>query len=86
MTQTVDLHNPRFIRERGLEVLTKELGCVETVYFLRQFSAGKGNWTAERKTELAGLTTADIEHDIESLRNAKPPVFSHRNVKTVQGG
>jgi hypothetical protein len=77
------VHNTRFIREKGFEALTRELGAVGTVYFLRQFSSGKGNWTEDRKTELAGLSVADIEKDIADLRSGQNTLFSHRNIKTI---
>ena len=82
-TMTVDVHNTRYIREKGFEALTRELGSVGTVYFLRQFSAGKGNWTEDRKTELAGLSMADIEKDISDLRGEENSLFTHRNIKTI---
>ncbi|GHV83998.1 hypothetical protein AGMMS50212_13380 [Spirochaetia bacterium] len=85
MTQTVaiDIHDIRLIRERGLEALTQELGTVGTVYFLRQFNIGKGNWTEDRKKELAGITMADIENDIANLRIEQNTVFSHKNIKNI---
>jgi len=85
MPQTmVDVHDTRFIREKGMEVLTRELGSVGTVYFLRQFSAGKGNWTEERKTELAGISVADIESDIAALRASGNSLFSHTNIGDIR--
>jgi hypothetical protein len=80
----LDVHDTRFIREKGLEVLTRELGAVGTVYFLRQFSAGKGNWTEDRRTELADISVADIENDIAGLRASGNSLFSHRNIRDVR--
>ena len=83
-TMTIDVHDTRFIREKGLEALTRELDAVGTVYFLRQFNSGKGNWTEDRKQELAGLTITDIENDIACLRKEQNTVFPHRNITTTQ--
>lgn len=74
-TKTIDVHNARFIREKGFEALTRELGSVGTVYFLRQFYSGRGNWTEERKTELSDISMDDIEKDIVRLRNNQSPLF-----------
>jgi hypothetical protein len=74
-TETIDIHDARFIREKGLEALTRELGPVGTVYFLRQFNSGKGNWTEDRKKELAGLAIEDIEKDIAKLRSTPMRYF-----------
>ncbi|MDR1785465.1 MAG: hypothetical protein LBR23_03245 [Spirochaetaceae bacterium] len=82
-TKILDIHNPRFIREKGMEALTNELGTVGTVYFLRQFTSGKGNWTEDRKTELAGISLEDIEKDVDGLRNEPNRLFPHRNIKAV---
>jgi hypothetical protein len=82
-TATIDIHDMRLIREKGLKVLTQELGTVGTVYFLRQFNNGKGNWTEDRKEELSGVTIADIENDIATLRREKSNVFSHKNITNI---
>jgi hypothetical protein len=79
-----DVHDTRFIREKGMEVLNRELGSVGTVYFLRQFGTGKGNWTEDRKTELADISVADIENDIADLRSSGNSLFSHKNIQTVR--
>lgn len=82
-TMTIDVHDARFIRQRGLEVLTQELGSIGTVYFLRQFNSGKGNWTEDRKHELAGVAMSDIENDIAYLKKEENSIFSHRNITAI---
>ena len=52
------------IRQRGLEVLTKELGATATVRFLRQFENGFGDYTEEREALLRDLTIDDITASI----------------------
>ena len=36
------------VRKAGFSALQKELGTVGTVYFIRQFNTGYGDYTAER--------------------------------------
>jgi hypothetical protein len=79
----IDVHDTHFIREKGLEALTRELGTVGTVYFLRLYNSGKGNWTEDRKTELAGISVMDIENDIAGLKASESNLFSHRNIRNV---
>jgi hypothetical protein len=79
----IDVHNTRSIREKGMQALTRELGTIGTVYFLRQFNNGSGNWTKDRKKELAGVTMDDIEKDITALRASGNTLFSHENIKEI---
>ena len=37
------------ITQHAIELLTKEMGVVETVRFLNQFTTGHGNYTEERE-------------------------------------
>ncbi|GHT13819.1 hypothetical protein FACS1894170_10200 [Planctomycetales bacterium] len=59
------------IRERGFAALTKELGMVRMVYFIRQFPKGHGDWSQERQAVLADTTTQDIEQYLAELRKNK---------------
>lgn len=83
-TKMIDVHDTRFIREKGFKALTRELGSVGTVYFLRQFYSGRGDWTADRKTELADISMNDIEKDIFYLRNNQGTLFPHSNIKDAE--
>jgi hypothetical protein len=61
--------NLNLIRRAGIETLTKEIGPVETAYFIRQFDMGKGDYTKERDELLKDIVTMD---DFKaSLRNLK---------------
>lgn len=60
MNAADNFRNPAAIRKAGMSALQKELGPVGTVYFLRQFAAGQGDYTAERNDILAGITLDDI--------------------------
>ncbi|MCL2548124.1 MAG: hypothetical protein FWE76_03035 [Symbiobacteriaceae bacterium] len=64
----VDYRNPALVRKAGLEALTKELGVVGAVYFMRQYTQGAGNYTADRGKLLEGLSLGEViseakEHD-----------------------
>lgn len=54
-------HNPIVLRQLGIEALTKALGPVGMVHFMRQFDIGNGNYTRERQTLLAGINMDDFE-------------------------
>jgi hypothetical protein len=71
MNATTDFLNPNMIREKGIDILTKELGAVETSYFLSLFEQGEGNWTEERKHILKDATLEDIKSDLVALKNLR---------------
>jgi hypothetical protein len=52
-----NLHN---IREKGFEVLTKELGAAGMAQFIRQFENGHGDYAEERQTLLKDVSLDDI--------------------------
>ena len=56
------------IDRRAREVLTRDLGIVDTLRFLGQFRAGSGNYTAERGEWLGDLTFEDIVSGIKGKR------------------
>jgi hypothetical protein len=68
MNAATNFLNPALIFEKGMAVLTKELGPVETSYFLSLFEQGEGNWTEERKQVLKDATLEDIKHDLSVLK------------------
>jgi hypothetical protein len=63
----MDYRNPAIVRKAGMSVLQKELGTVGTVYFLRQFEIGNGNYTEEREPLLAGITIDEIVKSVREL-------------------
>ncbi|MDR1330146.1 MAG: hypothetical protein LBK23_11155 [Oscillospiraceae bacterium] len=68
MSNTViDYRNPSVVREAGMSALKKELGAVGTAYFLRQFSAGQGDYTREREELLDGIAFEDIVNRVREL-------------------
>jgi len=48
--------------------LLREIGPVDTVRFVGQFTAGYGNYTEERDTLFADMTLDDMIAEIKRLR------------------
>ena len=63
----VDFRNPLAIRKAGMFALKKELGTVGTTYFMRQFGAGHGDYTAEHEKLLADITLDEIAKNVREL-------------------
>lgn len=59
------------ITEEAIRTLCKEIGVVNTVRFLNQFTSGHGNYTEEREQLFAGMTIADIVSEIKRARKQK---------------
>jgi hypothetical protein len=57
------------VSQRAIEVLCRELGTVDTVRFLNQFTTGHGDYTSERDTLFAGETLDQI---IAGIKREKP--------------
>ena len=64
----IDYNDPVAIRKIGLEVLTKELGPLGMVMFMRQYDKGYGNYTEERDDLLKDMTIEDIERELEAMQ------------------
>jgi len=56
------------IDRRAREVLTRELGVVDTLRFLAQFWSGSGDYTAERGRWLDDLSLGEIVSAIKGKR------------------
>jgi hypothetical protein len=61
------------ITAEALRVLYKELGVVNTLRFLRQFTTGLGNYTEERAELFADQTLEDLIAQIKQRRQRLPP-------------
>ncbi len=48
------------ITQQAITLLMKEMGVVNTVRFLNQFTVGYGDYTAERDTLFADLTLDEL--------------------------
>jgi hypothetical protein len=56
------------ITQTALRVLYKEIGIVNTVRFINQFTTGYGDYTQEREELFANLTMDDIVSTIKRKR------------------
>ena len=59
--------NPATVRKAGFDALTNELGTVGAAYFMRQFTVGSGDYTAERNQHLEGITLDEIIANVRSI-------------------
>lgn len=55
------------VRKAGMSALKRELGTVGAAYFIRQFSSGQGDYTADREKLLAGITFDEIIKNVRGL-------------------
>jgi hypothetical protein len=56
------------ITAQAISVLCKEIGVVNTVRFINQFSAGYGDYTEEREHLFGSMTLDDIVTEIKKNR------------------
>lgn len=59
------------INQQAISLLYKELGVVDAVRFLKQFTQGFGDYTKEREALFANKSVQDIVSEIEKMRKAK---------------
>jgi len=55
----------------ALKVLYREIGIVNTVRFINQFTTGYGDYTHERQELFAGMTLDDMVAEINRKRTAR---------------
>jgi len=56
------------IDRRAREILTRDLGIVDTLRFLGQFRSGTGDYTAERGEWLDDLSLDEVVSEIKGKR------------------
>ena len=56
------------INQQAISVLYKELGVVDAVRFLKQFTQGFGDYTKEREAIFANKSVQDIVSEIKKMR------------------
>ena len=56
------------VTQQAISLLYKELGVVDAVRFLKQFTQGYGNYTQEREALFANKSLDDIVSEIEKRR------------------
>ena len=59
------------INQQAISLLYKELGVVDAVRFLKQFTQGYGNYTQEREILFAEKSLDDIVGEIEEMRKTR---------------
>ena len=59
------------VNQQAIRLLYKELGVVDAVRFLKQFTQGYGNYTQEREMLFANKSLDDIVSEIEKRRKAE---------------
>jgi hypothetical protein len=61
------------ISRRATRILFKEMGVVDTIRFLNQFSIGQGDYTTEREKWLGDISMDDAITQIKVERNKAQP-------------
>ena len=56
------------VNQQAIRLLYKELGVVDAVRFLKQFTQGYGNYTKERELLFADKSLDEIVSEIEKRR------------------
>jgi hypothetical protein len=56
------------ITHEAIQVLCREIGVVNTVRFINQFTTGHGNYTEEREQLFGKLSVNDIVSEIKQTR------------------
>jgi len=56
------------INQQAIRLLYQELGVINAVRFLKQFTVGLGDYTKEREVLLGGKTLDQIVNEIEQRR------------------
>ena len=60
MSNKINYRDQRAVRRLGMAALREKLGGVGAIYFMRQLSAGSGDYTKEREALHADLTFEEI--------------------------
>jgi hypothetical protein len=62
---TVEVKPLAEVTQEAIRVLIQQLGPVDTVRFVNQFTVGYGNYTEERRRLFAGMTLEEIVSEIK---------------------
>lgn len=60
------------ITQEALRLLYRDLGIVDTIRFLNQFTAGFGDYTTERRALIENQTLDDTLADVHAFQSTKP--------------
>lgn len=61
------------ISRRATRILVEEMGVVDTIRFLNQFSLGQGDYTKEREKWLGDLSLDDVISQIKAEGKCAKP-------------
>ena len=61
------------ISRRATQILFKEMGVIDTIRFLNQFTIGQGDYTKEREKWLGDISLDDAISQIKAKRNKAQP-------------
>ena len=59
------------LHRAAVQVLVRELGIVNTIRFIQQYSVGKGDYTAERDELLGNPSADELAAEIYHFQEAK---------------
>lgn len=62
---TVEVKPLAEVTQEAIRVLIQQLGPVDTVRFVSQFTVGYGNYTEERRRLFSGMTLDEIVSEIK---------------------
>lgn len=60
---------PQEVRREGLQALLDRLGPAGAIRFLQQYEPGHGDYTAQRREWLGGLTIDEVVRDAKRSRD-----------------
>ena len=70
---TVQLKPLSEVNHQAIRVLSQQIGIVDTIRFVNQFTTGHGNYTDERDALFGHLTLDDIATAIQNKRSKQVP-------------
>lgn len=75
------------ITAKATKILYREIGIVDTLRFVNQYTAGYGDYTAQREELFAGMTLDSIVSEIEGSRKRGRPKHGRKaqHKKTTAG-
>jgi len=56
------------ITHEAIRVLCKEIGVVDTIRFINQFTTGQGNYTEEREQLFGDVSLSEVISEIKQMR------------------
>ena len=66
------MKTPAELTSEAMALLTRELGTVDTIRFINQFTNGFGDYTQERESWLGSLTLDEVIAEIRRFAPERP--------------